>query len=42
MKFDSLTELDDHFKKAIEENDYLLLQKEVPIEIDCIAAKYAK
>jgi ribokinase len=40
--FDSLTELTPEFKTAIENNDYLLLQKEIPMEIDVLAAQYAK
>lgn len=40
--WDSLTELDESFRTAIDNNDYLLLQKEIPMEIDLLAAKYAK
>lgn len=41
MAFDSLTELDPHFRQVIEQSDYLLLQKEIPMELVLVAAKYA-
>ena len=34
-------ELDTQFKKAIDQCQYLLLQKEIPMEVNTAAAKYA-
>lgn len=41
MAYKEGLELDPSFKKIIDVCDYLLLQKEVPMEIDLLAAKYA-
>jgi ribokinase len=41
MEFDNLQDIDQAFKKVIDASDYLLLQKEVPMEINLAAAKYA-
>lgn len=42
MEFDQLTDIHEDFKKVIEASHYLLLQKEVPMEINLAAAKYAQ
>ena len=41
MDFSS-EELEQDFRKVIEESDYLLLQKEVPMGVNLSAARYAR
>lgn len=42
MQYDDLTQLPEEFKKAIDETKIVLLQREIPNEINLLAAKYAK
>jgi hypothetical protein len=42
MAYENLKDIDESFKKVIDSCDYLLLQKEIPMELDTLAAKYAK
>jgi len=42
MDYQDLTKLPEEFKTAIDKCKYLLLQREIPNEINLLAAKYAK
>jgi hypothetical protein len=42
IHYNSLTELPEAYKKGIDSCDYLMLQKEIPMAINVLAAKYAK
>jgi len=42
MHYESLTELPKEYKEGIDQCEYLLLQREIPNEINLLAAKYAK
>jgi ribokinase len=41
MEFENKDDIDDDFKKVIDQSHYLLLQKEIPMSINLAAAKYA-
>jgi ribokinase len=41
MEFSNLEDIDQDFKKVIDESHYLLLQKEIPMSLNLVAAKYA-